>query len=33
MNGSEWFLLGAPWDCSGARRGEEQARQPCGRRA
>jgi arginase len=25
MNGSEWFLLGAPWDCSGSHRGEERA--------
>jgi arginase len=23
--GSDWFLLGAPWDCSGSRRGEERA--------
>lgn len=25
MIGSDWFLLGAPWDCSGSNRGEERA--------
>jgi arginase len=25
MNGSDWFLLGAPWDSSGSNRGEERA--------
>jgi arginase len=25
MNGSDWFLLGAPWDCSGTGRGEARA--------
>lgn len=25
MAGSEWFLLGAPWDCSGSGRGEQLA--------
>jgi len=25
VNGSGWFLLGAPWDCSGADRGEARA--------
>ncbi|MEJ3747554.1 arginase family protein [Actinomycetes bacterium KLBMP 9797] len=25
MNGSRWMLLGAPWDCSGAARGERDA--------
>ncbi|MFC3743205.1 arginase family protein [Paractinoplanes deccanensis] len=25
MTGSDWFLLGAPWDSSGLRRGEERA--------
>jgi arginase len=25
VHGSDWFLLGAPWDCSGTNRGEEQA--------
>ncbi|WP_433384395.1 arginase family protein [Actinoplanes sp. CA-142083] len=25
MIGSDWFLLGAPWDCSGTNRGEAQA--------
>jgi arginase len=23
--GSDWLLLGAPWDCSGSNRGEAQA--------
>lgn len=25
MNGHDWFLIGAPWDCSGSQRGEQDA--------
>jgi len=25
VNGHDWFLIGAPWDCSGSQRGEQDA--------